>query len=159
MLEIKGGHDQAKYFLRTDVSKVLKKSRINCGESQICISRVNPRWSGPITRETKICDSPQLMPRMLEIIGGHDQAKYFLRTDVSKVLKKSRINCGESQIFVSRVIGPDHLGFTREIQICDSPQLMPRMLEIIGGHDQAKYFLRTDVSKVLKKSRINCGES
>ena len=77
------------------------------------------------------------MPRMLEIIGGHDQAKSFLRTDVSKVLKKSRINCGESQIFVSRVIGPDHLGFTREIQICDSPQLMPRMLEMIGGHDQA----------------------
>ena len=99
------------------------------------------------------------MPRMLEIIGGHDQAKSFLRTDVSKVLKKSRINCGESQIFVSRVTGPDHLGFTREIQICDSPQLMPRMLEIIGRHDQAKYFLRTDVSKVLKKFRINCGES
>ena len=125
MLEIIGGHDQAKYFLRTNVSKLLVRAHITCGSTQIIVSRVI--WPDHLgfTREVQICVDPHVMQKVAK-------TKSFLRTDVSKLLVRARITCGSTQIIVSRVIRPDHLGFTQEVlgrrKIGDSPGLMQAIL-------------------------------
>ena len=56
--------------------------------------------------------------------------------------------------FVSRVIRLDQFGFTREVQICVDPIVMPKIAKV---RDQSKSFLRTDMSKPLLRARITYG--
>ena len=104
---------------------------ITCGSTQICTSRVNPRWSGQITRETIICVDPHVMWALTSNFDTLVLKKYLAWSCPPIISNILGINCGESQICISRVNPRWYGSITRETQNLRFPTVSARPPETL----------------------------